>query len=110
VLVLAGATIAPTEASIYAMVDQVAPAATVTEAFAWLATAIAVGSAFGAAGAGLLVADAGVSAGFALAGGAGALAVLATLLRSHSLQIPTDTRGDGHARVRQPEPCHALAA
>jgi hypothetical protein len=34
VLVLAGATIAPTYATIYAMVDHAAPAGTVTEAFA----------------------------------------------------------------------------
>jgi predicted MFS family arabinose efflux permease len=55
VLLLAGAAIAPTEASIYAMVDHATPAATVTEAFAWLATAMAVGGAVGAAIAGLLV-------------------------------------------------------
>jgi MFS family permease len=50
VLLIAGATIAPTEASVYGMVEGVAPKGTVTEAFAWLATAIAVGSALGAAG------------------------------------------------------------
>lgn len=85
VLLLAGATIAPTEATIYAMVDDAAPAATMTEAFAWLATAMAVGGAVGAAGAGPLVESAGPTAGFALAAGAGALAVLATMLRSHTL-------------------------
>ena len=55
VLLLAGATIAPTEATIYAMVEQATPAATVTEAFAWLATAMAVGGAIGAASAGFLI-------------------------------------------------------
>jgi MFS family permease len=85
VLLLAGATIAPTEATIYAMVDHAAPAATMTEAFAWLATAMAVGGAVGAASAGLLVDRAGPTAGFALAGGAGALAVLTTMLRSCTL-------------------------
>ena len=49
VLLLAGAAIAPTEATIYAMVDDATPAGTVTEAFAWLATAMAVGGAVGAA-------------------------------------------------------------
>jgi predicted MFS family arabinose efflux permease len=83
VLLLAGATIAPTEATINAMVDDAT--ATTTEAFAWLATAMAVGAAVGAAGAGLLVDRAGPTAGFALAGAAGALAVLATLLRSRTL-------------------------
>jgi len=85
VLLLAGATIAPTEASIYAMVDHSTPAATMTEAFAWLATAMAVGGAGGAASAGLLVDRAGPTAGFALAGSAGALAVLTTILRSRTL-------------------------
>ncbi len=47
VLLLAGAAIAPTEATVYAMVDHATPAATMTEAFAWLATAMAVGGAVG---------------------------------------------------------------
>ncbi len=85
VLVLAGATIAPTEAAIYAMVDSAAPAGSVTEAFAWLATAMAVGGALGAAGAGPLIERLGPTAGFALAGGAGVLAVLATLARSRTI-------------------------
>ena len=85
VLLLAGATIAPTEATIYAMVEHATPAATMTEAFAWLATAMAVGGAVGAASAGLLVDRAGPTAAFALAGGAGALAVLTTMLRSRTI-------------------------
>jgi predicted MFS family arabinose efflux permease len=88
VLLLAGAGIAPTEATIYAMVDDATPAATMTEAFAWLATAMAVGGAAGAASAGLLVDRAGPTAGFALAGGAGALAMLTTLLRSRTITPP----------------------
>ena len=72
-LLLAGAAIAPTEATVYAMVNDAAPAAAMTEAFAWLATAMAVGGAAGAAGAGVLVDRAGPTAAFALAGGAGAL-------------------------------------
>ncbi len=85
VLLLAGATIAPTEATIYAMVERATPAATVTEAFAWLATAMAVGGAIGAASAGFLIGIAGPIAGFGLAGAAGALAVLTTVLRSRTL-------------------------
>jgi predicted MFS family arabinose efflux permease len=85
VLLLAGATIAPTEGTIYAMVDRATPAATMTEAFAWLATAMAVGGAVGAAGGGQLVDRAGPTAGFALAGGAGAFAALATILRSRTI-------------------------
>jgi hypothetical protein len=59
-----------------------------TEAFAWLATAMAIGGAVGAAGGGLLVDRAGPTAGFALAGGAGALAMLTTLLRSRTITSP----------------------
>ena len=88
VLLLAGAAIAPTFATVYAMVDRAAPSGTATEAFAWLATAASLGAALGAASAGALVDHAGPAAAFALAGGAGALAVIATLLRSHTLTLP----------------------
>ena len=85
VLFVAGAAIAPAFASVYAMVDRVAPAGVVTEAFAWLNTAVAVGGAAGAAAGGAVADGAGPAAAFALAGGAGAVAVLVTLLRSSSL-------------------------
>jgi predicted MFS family arabinose efflux permease len=85
VLLVAGAAIAPTFATVYALVDEAAPAGTVTEAFAWLATATAVGSALGAAAAGSIADHAGPAAAFALAGAAGALAVLAATLRSGSV-------------------------
>jgi predicted MFS family arabinose efflux permease len=85
VLFLAGGAIAPTYAAVYAMVDEVAPAGTVTEAFAWLSTAIGTGAALGAALAGALADHAGPSAAFVLAGVAGALALLVTLLRSRTL-------------------------
>ena len=91
VLFLAGATIAPTEASVYAMVDHAASQGTMTEAFAWLATAIAVGSAAGAATAGVLIDRAGPTAAFALAGCAGGLAALTATLRSRTL-IPEQAR------------------
>ena len=99
VLLLAGAAIAPTEATVNAMVEHAAPAATMTEAFAWLATAMAVGGAVGAASAGMLVDRVGPTAAFALAGSAGALAVLTTMLRSSTIvHTPTldatDTASD----------------
>ena len=56
-LAVAGATIAPTLATVYAMVERAAPAGTLTEAFAWLNTASAIGTSIGAA-AGGAVADA----------------------------------------------------
>ena len=106
VLVLAGATISPTEAGVYAMVDAAAPAGTITEAFAWLATAMAVGNAVGAASAGALIEPAGPTAAFALAGGAGALAILTTLLRSRTL-APQQTPTVAHIDTQRP---HRAAA
>jgi MFS family permease len=89
VLLAAGAAIAPTYATVYAMVDAVAPAGTVTEAFAWLAAAVAIGASPGAAGAGVLADSTGPSAAFVLAGSAGAFAVLVTMLRLRTLAAPT---------------------
>jgi MFS family permease len=89
VLLVAGAAIAPTYATVYAMVDHAAPAGTVTEAFAWLGTAIAIGASAGAASAGALADHAGPVAAFALAGAAGAAAVLLTMLRSGTLATPS---------------------
>ncbi|MBA3292451.1 MAG: MFS transporter [Geodermatophilaceae bacterium] len=85
VLFVAGTAIAPTYAAVYAMVDQAAPAGTVTEAFAWLATAVGIGAAAGAAGAGVLTDHKGPVAAFALAGAAGAMAALCTTIRSRTL-------------------------
>jgi len=86
---VAGAAIAPSYATVYAMVERAAPAGTVTEAFAWLATAVAVGAALGAAAAGSIAEHAGPAAAFALAGGAGALALLATSVRSGTVAACT---------------------
>jgi MFS family permease len=87
-LLFAGGAIAPTEATIYAMVDDATPAGTMTEAFAWLATAMAAGGAIGAASAGIVADLAGPTGAFGLAGGAGALAVLTTVLRSRTITRP----------------------
>jgi MFS family permease len=84
-LVVAGAAIAPTLAIAYAIVERVAPAGTVTEAFAWLATATAVGSAVGAAMGGALADGAGPAAAFALAGVAGGAAALVAVAAARTL-------------------------
>jgi len=84
-LFVAGMGIAPTFASVYAMVDRVAQAGTVTEAFAWLTTAVAVGTAAGAAVSGALVERFGPGASFVLAGAAGGVALLAIVLRARTL-------------------------
>jgi MFS family permease len=84
-LTIAGATIAPTYARIYAMVEDVAPAGTITEAFAWLGTAVAIGAAGGAAVAGSLADSAGPAATFALAGAAGVVGAVITVARTRTL-------------------------
>jgi hypothetical protein len=94
VLLLAGAAIAPTEATIYAMVDDSMP--TVVDH--------CIDRGLGAASGGLLIDRAGPTAGFALAGGAGALAMLTALLRSRTLasrQAPVITLLDNDS---QPPP------
>jgi hypothetical protein len=66
---------------------------------------MAVGGAVGAASAGLLVDRAGLTAGFALAGGAGALAVLTTMLRSRTItpqrHSPESGAADGDQQRHQ---------
>jgi len=79
------------------MVDRAAPAGTITEAFAWLAAAIEVGAALGAAGAGAIIDSAGPQAALALAGGAGVFAVLTTLPRSSFLATGRPPAVDGPA-------------
>jgi MFS family permease len=86
VLLVAGAAIAPTYATVYAMVDRAAPEGTATEAFAWLATAVAIGASSGSALAGALADGAGPAAAFAIAGGAGIMALLAATLRAPVLR------------------------
>jgi MFS family permease len=89
VILLAGATIAPTVASIYGMVDRAAPAGTRTEAFSWLLTASSTGAAAGAAAGGALAQSAGAPATFAFAGAAGGFAVFIAMLGSRSLDNDT---------------------
>ena len=86
VLALAGATIAPTYASVFGMVDDAAPAGTVTEAFAWLNTAVAIGASVGAAAAGAVTDASGPVSTFVLAAGAGVVAALVTVRRARTLR------------------------
>lgn len=82
VITVAGATIAPTVSSIYAMVDAAAPAGTHTEAFSWLESASLAGAALGSAAAGVLVQAGGAALSFAFVAAAGGLTVLFALIRS----------------------------
>jgi MFS family permease len=77
ILLIAGATIAPTFVSANGMLDDLAPSGTLTEAFTWTSTGISVGLATGSALAGAIVEAA--SPGVAM-GALGLGSVLAALL------------------------------
>ncbi|MCO5993316.1 MFS transporter [Actinoallomurus rhizosphaericola] len=94
--VVSGLFLAPVLACVFTLVDDLAPRGTVTEAFAWLVTAFAVGSSAGAALAGLAGDAGGVHAAFAVAGAGGVLAFLVILLAG-------PTGGLAAAAVREPE-------
>lgn len=98
IIFLAGATIAPTAATIYALTDRAAPAGTATEAFSWLFAASTSGAAIGAAVAGVLVQRGGAGGAFLFAGVAGTLGALVVLLRSHHL----DARPSIHSYAAEP--------
>lgn len=84
-IVLAGTLIAPTCATAYAMVDAVAPHGTVTEAFAWLATAVALGTSVGAAAAGIVADAGGAAPTFVLGGAAAAVVAVIAASRAHTV-------------------------
>lgn len=84
-IVLAGTLIAPTCATAYAMVDAVAPHGTVTEAFAWLATAVALGTSIGAAAAGIVADAGGAAPTFVLGGAAAAVVAVIAASRAHTV-------------------------
>lgn len=73
---LAGLFLAPTLACAFVVVDEYAPAGTVTEAFSWIVTAFGVGSAAGSAVAGPATQYGGPAAAFGVAGAGGLAALL----------------------------------
>ncbi len=75
-LTVAGATIAPTMVCANGMLDGLAPAGTLTEAFTWTSTGMAAGFATGSALAGALVEAASPGVALAVLGGGGVLAAL----------------------------------
>lgn len=99
VILLAGATIAPTEATISMMVDRAAPDGARTEAFSWLFTASLCGAALGAAVAGGLVQSSGAGAAFAFAGVAGMLTVAIAVIGARAID-----RGTGNRPALVPAP------
>ncbi|MFZ0388531.1 MAG: MFS transporter [Solirubrobacteraceae bacterium] len=94
IILLAGATIAPTASSLYALVDRTAPAGTHTEAFSWLAAAASTGAAIGAAIAGVLAQGTGPAGVFAFAGATGLVAAAVALQHAHHLAAPEPMLGE----------------
>lgn len=74
--VASGVFLAPVLACAFTIVDGLAPRGTVTEAFAWVVTAFAVGGSAGAALAGIAGDAVGVHGAFAIAGAGGLVALL----------------------------------
>jgi MFS family permease len=75
-LVVAGATIAPTFVCANGLLDVLAPVGTLTEAFTWTSTGMAAGIAAGSALAGALVEGASPGLALAVLGGGGVVAAL----------------------------------
>jgi len=84
-LLVAGLALSPAIAAAYGLVDGLAPAGAVTEAYTWLSTGIAGGLALGAGVCGALAEAEGAGAAFAVAGAACAAAAVAGILRRGSL-------------------------
>jgi MFS family permease len=96
---LAGLTLAPVTACVFALIEEVAPPGTTTEAFSWLFTANMTGAAAGAAAAGALIPSSGIRAALLLPiAGVGASFLLA-LARRRTL-APASAAVAGPAAVR----------
>ena len=88
-LLVAGATIAPTLVCANAMLDHLAPAGTLTEAFTWTTAGLTAGIALGSTLAGAIVEAASPAAAMAALGGGGLLAAgLARAAASGPLSAP----------------------
>jgi MFS family permease len=85
---LSGVFLAPVLACTFTLVDGLAPRGTVTEAFAWLVTAFGVGSAAGAALAGVAGDTAGVHGAFAVAGAGGVVGLLVLVVTGAPIRQP----------------------
>lgn len=75
-LLAAGATIAPTFVCVNGMLDALAPAGTITEAFTWTSTGLVAGVALGSALGGAITDHVTPAAALAILGGGGLLAAL----------------------------------
>jgi len=82
---IGGLAIAPTFATAYGLVDDLAPPSTVTEAFAWMSTSLTGGYGLGTAVAGLAITGGGVTLALGVALAAAAVAAVVAALRRATL-------------------------
>lgn len=87
-LLIAGASISPVMVYANGMLDHLAPAGTLAEAFTWTTTGLTAGIASGAALAGVLVESASPSTAFALLGGGGVMAAVIVRATAHGALRP----------------------
>ena len=87
-LLVAGASISPVMVYANGMLDHLAPAGTLAEAFTWTTTGLTAGIASGAALAGVLVESASPSTAFAVLGGGGVLAAVIVRASAHGALRP----------------------
>ena len=98
---VAGLPIAPTVAVVYTLIDRTARTGTAAEAFAWFGTAISVGLAVGAAGAGALVDARGVRWAFGVGAAIAFLGALVGFARRETFRadqastLPSSARSSG---------------
>jgi MFS family permease len=110
-LALAGASLAPFTACLYALLEDVAPPGTATEAFTWMFTANWTGAAAGSAIAGAVIQNSGIRAALLIAVGGSAAGALVGGLRRHTLvqppvgqvTLPTDEQSVERLRAIQPQ-------
>ncbi|AII09105.1 MFS transporter [Rhodococcus opacus] len=93
---VAGMTVAPIMIATTGLVEQIVPAAALTEGITWIVTGLGVGVAVGSALAGRMIDEFGTTAGYAVAAGAALLASMVTpwlfVKQSASTERPSSTR------------------
>ena len=89
-VVLTGVAVSPALISAFTLAEVLVPRAAVTEAFTWIGTALALGVAVGASGAGKIVDSAGANASFAVATVAAGVAAVAVALGQRYLHVPAE--------------------
>jgi MFS family permease len=104
---VAGLTLAPVAACTFALIEDVAPPGTTTEAFTWVFTANMIGAAAGAAGAGAVIHSSGIRTALLIPLGGVAISFLLALARRRTLTPPRGTDippGAGAASAAGAEP------